>query len=159
MDKESERWNYKPTGKVQLNPLFSRSISIRAIFEWYASYWFQLSTTTLALILALLAWVFFFPSISSFQKLNWQSYGTLTFLIWSLIAFLLVVSIIGFTDIKDRLKNLNLMHVIRRGIMEFTLLGIKSKIICFGLSAVVLQSGHYFRQQFCGRWQMVLRHF
>ena len=77
MDKESERWNYKPTGKVQLNPLFSRSISIRAIFEWYASYWFQLSTTTLALILALLAWVFFFPSLSSFQKLNWQSYGTL----------------------------------------------------------------------------------
>ena len=77
MDKESERWNYKPTGKVQLNPLFSRSISIRAIFAWYASYWFQLSTTTLALILALLAWVFFFPSILSFQTLNWQSYGTL----------------------------------------------------------------------------------
>ena len=145
MDKRSERWNYKPTGKVQLNPLFSRSISIRAIFEWYASYWFQLSTTTLALILALLAWVFFFPSISSFQQLNWQSYGTL-YLLESLIAFLPVVSIIGFIDIKDRLKSLNLMHVIRRGIMEFTLLGIKSKIICFGPSSVELHSGHYFRQ-------------
>ena len=61
MDKESERWNYKPPEKVQLNPMFSRSISIRAIFDWYASYWFQLSTTTLALILAFLAWLFFFP--------------------------------------------------------------------------------------------------
>ena len=146
MDKESERWNYKPTGKVQLNPLFSRSISIRAIFEWYASYWFQLSTTTLAFILALLAWVFFFPSISSFQKLNWQSYGTLYLLNLVPHCFLLVVFIIGFTDIKDRLKNLNLMHVIQRGITEFTLLGIKSKIICFGPSLVELHSGQYSRQ-------------
>ena len=79
-----------------------------------------------------------------------------TFLIWSLIAFLLVVSIIGFTDIKDRLKNLNLMHVIKRGIMEFTLLGIKSKIICFGPSSVESHSGHYSRQQFYGPWQMAL---
>ena len=77
MDKESERWNYKPPGKVQLNPIFSRSIRMRIIFEWYASYWFQLSTTTLALILALLAWIFLFPAVSSFQKLNWQAYGTL----------------------------------------------------------------------------------
>ena len=77
MDKESERWNYKPPGKVQLNPIFSRSIRIRIIFEWYASYWFQLSTTTLALILALLAWIFLFPAVSSFKNLNWQAYGTL----------------------------------------------------------------------------------
>ena len=140
MDKESERWNYKPIGKVQLNPLFSGSIRIRAIFEWYASYWFQLSTTTLALILALLAWVFFFPSISSFQKLNWQSYGTLYLL--NLVPHCFFAGGIHhwLYDIKDRLKNLNLMHVIQRGIMEFTLLGIKSKIICFGLSSVELHS-------------------
>ena len=33
MDKESERWNYKPPGKVQLNPIFSRSIRIRIILS------------------------------------------------------------------------------------------------------------------------------
>ena len=70
MDKESERWNYKPPGKVQLNPMFSKSFRIRTILEWYASYWFQLSTTTLALALALLAWLFFFPFNIVFSKVE-----------------------------------------------------------------------------------------
>ena len=77
VDSEKERWNYKPSGRVELNPMFARPIDIRAIFDWYASYWFQLSTTTLAFILALIAWVFFFPPVTSFEQLNWQSYGTL----------------------------------------------------------------------------------
>ena len=77
MDKESERWNYKPAGTVKLNPMFSRPTRFSSIFDWYASYWFQLSTTTLALALALLAWLFFFPALSSFAQLNLRSYGTL----------------------------------------------------------------------------------
>ena len=77
VDSEKERWNYKPSGKVELNPMFARPFNIRAIFDWYASYWFQLSTTTLAFILALIAWFVFFPSVSSFERLNWESYGTL----------------------------------------------------------------------------------
>ncbi len=77
IDSEKDRWNYKPSGRVELNPVFARPLNIRAIFDWYASYWFQLSTTTLAFILALIAWFVFFPSISSFERLNWESYGTL----------------------------------------------------------------------------------
>ena len=33
VDSEKERWNYKPSGKVELNPMFARPFKIRAIFR------------------------------------------------------------------------------------------------------------------------------
>ena len=70
IDSEKERWNYKPSGKVELNPMFARPFNVRAIFDWYASYWFQLSTTTLAFILSLIAWFFFFWDCSKAFELK-----------------------------------------------------------------------------------------
>lgn len=54
---EEDRWNHHP-GEVKLNPLYRNPFNLRAIFQWYASYWLVLSTTTFCLLMAIfMVWV------------------------------------------------------------------------------------------------------
>lgn len=64
---EPERWNHHP-GRVALNPLFSWPPRPRAVLRWYAAYWFAASTTTLAIVLALVAYATLLPPLERMQS-------------------------------------------------------------------------------------------
>ena len=72
-DKEANRWNHRPNGPVTLNPLFDWPPRFFAVFRWYSAYWLAASTTTLACVLAVIAYFTILPSLELMQKpqLDW----------------------------------------------------------------------------------------
>ena len=72
-DKEAHRWNHRPNGPVTLNPLFDWPPRFFAVFRWYSAYWLAASTTTLACVLAVIAYFTILPSLELMQKpqLDW----------------------------------------------------------------------------------------
>ena len=72
-DKEASRWKHRPNGPVTLNPLFDWPPRFFAIFRWYSAYWLAASTTTLACVLAVIAYFTILPSLELMQKpqLDW----------------------------------------------------------------------------------------
>ncbi len=63
-DGEAKRWNYRPGKPVALNPLFTWPPRPGAVLRWYASFWFEISTTTFALLMAVLAVATWMPSVT-----------------------------------------------------------------------------------------------
>ena len=72
-DNEANRWNHRPNGPVTLNPLFDWPPRFFAVFRWYSAYWLAASTTTLACVLAVIAYFTILPSLELMQKpqLDW----------------------------------------------------------------------------------------
>ena len=68
-DGEAARWNYRPERPVALNPLFQGPLNLKAVARWYAAYWFAASTTTLAIVLALVAYFLILPPLEEMQSL------------------------------------------------------------------------------------------
>ena len=68
-DLEADRWHHHP-GKVQMNPLFSWPPQPRAVLRWIASAWLVLSTTTLCMTLAIVAYATLLPPLESMA--TWQ---------------------------------------------------------------------------------------
>ncbi|WP_170765414.1 sterol desaturase family protein [Ruegeria lacuscaerulensis] len=68
LDPESVRWNYRPEGPVALNPMFSWPPRPSAVWKWYSGAWLQITSLTLCLALALVAYVFFFPSLEAMRS-------------------------------------------------------------------------------------------
>lgn len=69
-DPEAARWNHRPGLPVALNPLFSWPPQPRAVLRWYSAYWLELSTSTLCLVLAFLAYFLFLPGLETMQTLS-----------------------------------------------------------------------------------------
>jgi sterol desaturase/sphingolipid hydroxylase (fatty acid hydroxylase superfamily) len=69
-DAEAGRWNYRPPAPVQNNPLFDWPPRPMAVLRWYSAYWLVLSTTTLCLGLAILAWALWLPSLAETATLR-----------------------------------------------------------------------------------------
>jgi len=66
-DPEADRWSHYP-GPVRLNPLFQWPLSARAIWAWYRGAWFQMTSLTLCLALALAAWWLLLPPLAEMQS-------------------------------------------------------------------------------------------
>jgi len=73
-DPETARWNYHPGGVVQLNPLFSRPLDLRAVWRWYQGAWFQVTALTVPLLLAIVVWWAFLPALETMQtfQIGWM---------------------------------------------------------------------------------------
>lgn len=69
-DQEAKRWNYRPSRRVALNPLFEWPVSFKAVIRWYAAYWLEWTTTSLALILAVIAFFVALPPLDAMK--NWE---------------------------------------------------------------------------------------
>ncbi|WP_299165328.1 sterol desaturase family protein [uncultured Tateyamaria sp.] len=69
--REAGRWNHRPPTPIAQNPLFQWPPRPMAIFRWYAAFWFEISTTTLCLVLALLAYFLILPPLEAMQSLEW----------------------------------------------------------------------------------------
>ncbi len=69
-DGEAARWNYRPSEPVGLNPLFSWPLNVRAILRWYSGAWLQITTVTLALVLAVLVYIAFLPPLAEMKTLR-----------------------------------------------------------------------------------------
>ena len=67
---EGERWNHHP-GEVLTNPLFQWPPRPGAVLRWYAAYWFVASTTTLAIVLAVVIFFAFLPPLEAMQTWHW----------------------------------------------------------------------------------------
>ena len=50
------------------NPLFQWPPQPVAIFKWYAAFWFEISTTTLCLVIALGAYFLILPDLADMQR-------------------------------------------------------------------------------------------
>ena len=64
-DPEAARWHYRPSHPVALNPCFKWPLDLGAILRWYASYWLAASTTTLAVVLAVVIFYLFLPPLEA----------------------------------------------------------------------------------------------
>ena len=68
-DPEAARWHYRPSHPVALNPFFKWPLDLGAILRWYASYWLVASTTTLAVVLAV---VIFYLFLIVLVDIRWE---------------------------------------------------------------------------------------
>lgn len=64
-DAEAQRWHYRPDGIVPLNPLFQWPPRPAAVWRWYRGGWLQLTSLTLCMGLALLAYFVFLPPLDT----------------------------------------------------------------------------------------------
>ncbi len=67
-DPEAARWHYHPEGPVGLNPLFNWPPRPAAVLKWYSGAWLQITSLTLCMLLAVTAYVFFFPALETMQS-------------------------------------------------------------------------------------------
>ena len=67
-DPETERWHHHP-GPVVLSPLFAWPPRPLASLKWLTVSWLVVSTTTLSLVLAALAYVTLLPALSDMATL------------------------------------------------------------------------------------------
>ncbi|MEM6890068.1 MAG: sterol desaturase family protein [Pseudomonadota bacterium] len=69
--REAGRWNFRPETPLAENPLFLWPPRPLEILRWYAAFWFEISTTTLCLVIALLAYLLILPPLAEMQVLAW----------------------------------------------------------------------------------------
>jgi len=67
-DSESARWHYHPEGPVSLNPLFNWPPRPAEVLRWYSGAWLQITSLTLCMVLAVTAYVLFFPGLEAMQS-------------------------------------------------------------------------------------------
>ena len=67
-DAEAARWNYRPDGPVGLNPLFNWPPRPAAILRWYRGAWLPLTSLTLCMALAMVAYLAFLPALETMQS-------------------------------------------------------------------------------------------
>ncbi|MEO0486531.1 MAG: hypothetical protein AAF092_11525 [Pseudomonadota bacterium] len=68
--REPRRWNHHP-GEVRLNPLFAWPPRPTAVLPWYANYGLAITTTTVTVIAAVIAWLIFLPPLDAMAQWHW----------------------------------------------------------------------------------------
>jgi sterol desaturase/sphingolipid hydroxylase (fatty acid hydroxylase superfamily) len=61
--KKRKQWNYHPDVPIQVSPLFSRPLRLKAIVKWFVGGWFPVSEKLIVLTLAMISWFFFSPAL------------------------------------------------------------------------------------------------
>ena len=70
IDKEAERWNYRPEVGVPLNPLFSWPPKPLAVVNWYRGAWLQITAVTVPFLIAVIVYVWFLPPLEQMKTLQ-----------------------------------------------------------------------------------------
>ena len=68
---EAARWHFHPGEAVENNPLFTWPPRPLEVLRWYRAYWLVISTTTLSLLVGLLAVWIWTPTLVETQALSW----------------------------------------------------------------------------------------
>ena len=66
-DPEDARWNHRPTGPVQTNPLFEWPPKFYEIFKWYRGSWLQITSISIALLIAIVAYTSALPPLENMK--------------------------------------------------------------------------------------------
>ncbi|MFK7874878.1 MAG: sterol desaturase family protein [Paracoccaceae bacterium] len=66
-----EEWNHKPPLPLTVNPLFERPLIAREVVRWYAGAWVPISINVILVSIALVAWLFFSPSLAEAATPGW----------------------------------------------------------------------------------------
>lgn len=67
---EAGRWAYHPGHKVEANPLFDWPLRPLAVCCWYRAYWLVVSTTTLSMLVAILAVWLWAPTLTEISDIG-----------------------------------------------------------------------------------------
>ena len=70
VDAEDARWNYKPQGKVGLNPLFSWPPRPLDVLRWYRGAWLQMTALTIPFLFAVVVTVWFLPPLEAMRDFH-----------------------------------------------------------------------------------------
>jgi sterol desaturase/sphingolipid hydroxylase (fatty acid hydroxylase superfamily) len=61
-------WHYQPSLPVQSSPLFTKPFKLKAIIQWYIQSWLPMSERMIILLLSIISWSFFHPSLEHTQQ-------------------------------------------------------------------------------------------
>ncbi len=72
-------WNYHPELPVKVSPLFTTPIKIGAVLKWFISSWFPVSERLIILLISVLCWLFFSPTLEQTKTFEWDWISQLYF--------------------------------------------------------------------------------
>ena len=72
VDREADRWNYRPEGPVGLNPLFSWPPDLSGAIRWYRGAWLELTALTVPFIVAVIIYLWFLPPLEAMADWHWS---------------------------------------------------------------------------------------
>ncbi len=67
---QNNQWNYHPDLPIRVSPVFRRPFDLLAVLRWIIGSWFPLSERLIILLLSLLSWFIFHPSIERCREFN-----------------------------------------------------------------------------------------
>lgn len=70
-------WNHVPDVPIQVSPFFSWPPDPVRMWHWIAARWFRLAENSILVVVALICWTFFQPSLDTAQTLHWQWIGAI----------------------------------------------------------------------------------
>ncbi|MEM8742805.1 MAG: hypothetical protein AAGE13_15095 [Pseudomonadota bacterium] len=79
-DPEDAKWHHRPAGRVPLNPLFQWPPRPAAIWRWYRGAWLQITSVSIAFLVAVIAYAWFLPPL---EKMATFQFGWM-FTVWLL---------------------------------------------------------------------------
>ena len=70
-----KKWHYAPQVPIQVSPLFRRPFDGVAILKWFVGGWLPVSEKLVILLLAVLSWAFFHPTLEQCRefRIDWIS--------------------------------------------------------------------------------------
>ena len=100
------QWNYHPQVPLENNSLFKNPLSASYLVKWLVRNWLHLGEKLLLVILATLAWLFFYPPLEDAETWSW----VWVFQTWIINLFLMIFIAGGlhwyFFMVKGQDKNL-----------------------------------------------------
>lgn len=69
---KSKEWNYHPTLPISMSPVFDIPPKPKAAFDWLLGTWLKLTPPVSHLMFAIVATLFFLPTLTEMQTLNWN---------------------------------------------------------------------------------------
>lgn len=65
-------WNYHPELPITMSPVFDIPPNPKATLSWFANTWFKFTTPVYHLLCAVIAYLFFWPSLTEMQVFEWR---------------------------------------------------------------------------------------
>jgi sterol desaturase/sphingolipid hydroxylase (fatty acid hydroxylase superfamily) len=69
---KKKQWHYRPEVPVLVSPLFRQPFSLRAVLKWFIGGWFPLSERLIILLISILSWFYFHPSLERCREFQFD---------------------------------------------------------------------------------------
>ena len=66
------QWHYLPEAPIQVSPFFQWPPEPKKMFRWVVDRWFAVAENSMLVIVALISWFWFQPSMSEAESLHWR---------------------------------------------------------------------------------------